>query len=403
MSLTKSCRIALTFALIALSPMSYAHADDVEEKDNTQLVQEDISDIEPSGIVNVQAVGKYSTQEGDYANSNGSAQILWDVQWSTSHGPGGDRYIYMLNETDIFVPKAVESIHLTLGQAVSSYFDEESIENDSVVSSQQVEKSKNREDVRTMIELKKDPGDIDFNSFYQDDNGKWKRIFAGEDIPENYTKENMLDVGSVAYVQEDLRNLPKGSIIPEGIDESNLEDYKMIRIASDKKGMHTVRVSGTINVSGAKSDVYVPLRATNRIHYVNFDRQIENIPSQEIKNDAGEMVKKDWVSPGPLPSFSIKDKNINKENAKIYAHNVNQLAGFYTTENCNVTMNTYDKNGQSVINSAGIEKIGRDVYDINDIKRGTEKEDSCDQSALRIKTDNISPVSYTHLTLPTKA
>lgn len=126
---------------------------------------------------------------------------------------------------------------------------------------------------------------------------------------------------------------------------------------------------------------------------MNFDRQIENIPSQEIKNDAGEMVKKDWVSPGPLPSFSIKDKNINKENAKIYDHNVNQLAGFYTTENCNVTMNTYDKNGQSVINSAGIEKIGRDVYDINDIKRGTEKEDSCDQSALRIKTDNISQPS----------
>lgn len=393
MNLKKYCKTALIFTLVALSPISYAYADGTERKNNTQLVQEDISDIEPGGIINVQAVGKYSTQEGDHANSNGSAQVLWDVQWSTSHGPGGDRYIYMLNETDIFIPKAVENIHLTLGQAVSSYFEEEHIENDSVVSSQQLEKSKTRNDVRTMIELKKDPGDIDFNSFYQDDNGKWKRLFAGEDIPENYTKENMLDVGAVAFVQEDLKSLPKGSIIPEGIDESNLDDYKMIRIASDKKGMHTVRVSGTINVSGAKSDVYVPLRATNRIHYVNFDRQIENVPSQEIENDAGEMIKKDWVSPGPLPSFSIKDKKINKENAEIYDHDVNQLAGFYTTENCKVTMNTYDKNGQSVINSAGIEKIGRDIYDINDIERGTEKEDGCDQSALRIKTDNISQLN----------
>ena len=80
------------------------------------------------GGVNVQSVGNYSKQEGDYANDKNTAQVMWDVQWSPMYAPGkeiiGGRtsyksYPYMLNETDIFVPKAVKSIHLTLGQATS--------------------------------------------------------------------------------------------------------------------------------------------------------------------------------------------------------------------------------------------------------------------------------------------
>lgn len=394
MNLKKFCMSTFLSILTTSSLIAYAHADDLEYKDDEQLMQEDVSDIEPGGMINVQGVGKYSTQEGADANSNGSAQVLWDVQWSTSHGPGGDRYIYMLNETDIFVPKAVENIHLTLGQAVSSYFETEDVQKDDVISSQEVEKARIRNDVRTMIELKKDTGDIDFNSFYQDDNGKWKRIFAGEDTPENYTKENMLDVGSVAYVQEDLKSLPKGTILPEGINDENLKDYKMIRIASDKKGMHTVRVSGTINVSGAKSDVYVPLRATNKIHRVGFDRMIiNNLEEYYQTEDAHLSGAEDIISMGELPEFSINNKKVNKNNADIYNHEANQLAGFYTTDQCKVTLNTYDENGDSVTNSAGLQKIEKDIYDINDIERGKEKEDGCDQSALRINTDNIRRMS----------
>lgn len=141
MNFKKSCMATLLSVLTASPLIGYAHADDLEHKDNDQLIQEDVSDIEPGGIINVQGVGKYSTQKGDYANSNGSAQVLWDVQWSTSHGPGGDRYIYMLNETDIFVPKAVENIHLTLGQAVSSYFEKEDVQGSGVSSSQEIEKA----------------------------------------------------------------------------------------------------------------------------------------------------------------------------------------------------------------------------------------------------------------------
>ena len=370
------------------TPIVYANDLNSQNGEYT-TVDENIADIESGGIVNVQGVGKYSTQEGADVNGNGTAQVLWDVQWSTSDGPGGQNYIYMLNETDIFVPKAVENIHLTLGQAVSSSFEDKSIQADNIVSSQEVEKAKTRNDVRTMIELKQDPGDIDFNSFYQDDSGQWKRLFAGEDIPENYTKDNMLDVGSVAYVQEDLTKLPEDAKVPEGVDESNLDEYKMIRIASDKKGMHSVRVSGTINVSGAKSDVYVPLRATNRIHYVGFDRQIIYQHAQETINPVtGETVRQDWISTGPLPAFSIRDKKINNEHSQTYAHEANQLAGFYTTDQCKVTLNTYSDT-ENVINSAGLDKIQKDIYDINDIQRGTEKEDGCDQSALRINTDNI--------------
>lgn len=394
MNFKESCMATLLSVLTVSSLIGYAHADYLEHKDNDQLIQEDVSDIEPGGIINVQGVGKYSTQKGDYTNSNGSAQVLWDVQWSTSHGPGGDRYIYMLNETDIFVPKAVENIHLTLGQAVSSYFEKEDIQGNGVSSSQEIEKAKVRNDVRTMLELKQDPGDIDFNSFYQDDNGKWKRVFAGEDVPENYTKENMLDVGSIAYVQEDLKSLPKGTILPEGIDDENLKDYKMIRIASDKKGMHTVRVSGTINVSGAKSDVYVPLRATNKIHRVGYDRMIINNLEEYSQSEDGHVSgTENMISMGALPEFSIKDKKVNKRNADIYSHEANQLAGFYTTDQCKVTLNTYDENGDAVINSVGLQKIEKDIYDINDIERGKEKEDGCDQSALRINTDNIRRMS----------
>lgn len=200
----------------------------------------------------------------------------------------------------------------------------------------------------------------------------------------------MLDVGSVAYVQEDLKSLPKGTILPEGINDENLKDYKMIRIASDKKGMHTVRVSGTINVSGAKSDVYVPLRATNRIHRVGYDRMIINNLEEYSQSEDGHVSDtENMISMGALPEFSIKDKKVNKRNADIYSHETNQLAGFYTTDQCKVTLNTYDENGDAVINSAGLQKIEKDIYDINDIERGKEKEDGCDQSALRINTDNI--------------
>ncbi|WP_141750492.1 hypothetical protein [Corynebacterium sp. HMSC055D05] len=321
------------------------------------------------GGVNVQAVGNYSKQEGDYANDKNTAQVMWDVQWSPVYAPGdhGDwlkHYPYMLNETDIFVPKAVKDIHLTLGQAQSLGDSEKSaeqllehLEKDSYYSWQP---NITRNDVREMIELRPDKGGVDFNSFYQDDNGNWKRLYAGDGSKEKRTAQNMLDVGSFAYVQEDLTKLPEGVNLPEGIDESNLSEYKMIRIASDKKGMHTVRVSGTINVNGAKSDVYVPLRATNRLRYVDFDRKIVDRVGKEFTDpQTGKKKTADWINPGPLPEFSITDPEVNKRNAEIYAKPINAVAGFDTTEKCKPTTNTVVE-GSSIINTAGLEKINDD-------------------------------------------
>ncbi|MDK8898781.1 hypothetical protein QP999_12695 [Corynebacterium sp. MSK004] len=324
------------------------------------------------GGVNVQAVGNYSKQEGDYANDKNTAQVMWDVQWSPVYAPGdhGDwleHYPYMLNETDIFVPKAVKDIHLTLGQAQSLGDSEKSaeqlleyLENDNYYS---WKPNITRNDVREMIELRPDKGGVDFNSFYQDDNGNWKRLYAGDGSKEKRTAQNMLDVGSFAYVQEDLTKLPEGVNLPEGIDKSNLSEYKMIRIASDKKGMHTVRVSGTINVNGAKSDVYVPLRATNRLRYVDFDRKIVDRVGKEFTDpQTGKTKTADWINPGPLPEFSITDPEVNKRNAEIYAKPINTIAGFDTTEKCKPVTNTYEE-GSSIINTAGLEKINDDEVD----------------------------------------
>ena len=324
------------------------------------------------GGVNVQAVGNYSKQEGDYANDKNTAQVMWDVQWSPVYAPGDhedwlEHYPYMLNETDIFVPKAVKDIHLTLGQAQSLGNSEKSaeqllerLEKDSYYSWQP---NITRNDVREMIELRPDKGGVDFNSFYQDDNGNWKRLYAGDGSKEKRTAQNMLDVGSFAYVQEDLTKLPEGVNLPEGIDESNLSEYKMIRIASDKKGMHTVRVSGTINVNGAKSDVYVPLRATNRLRYVDFDRKIIDRVGKEFTDpQTGKKKTADWINPGPLPEFSIADPEVNKRNAEIYAKPINAVAGFDTTEKCKPTTNTVVE-GSSIINTAGLEKINDDEVD----------------------------------------
>lgn len=326
------------------------------------------------GGVNVQAVGNYSKQEGDYANDKNTAQVMWDVQWSPMYAPGkeiiGGRtsyksYPYMLNETDIFVPKAVKSIHLTLGQATSLEGRRDVIENN-IGDTEKGEYSgdgvwrETRNDVRTMIDLRPDKGGVDFNSFYQDDNGNWKRLYAGNGSQESETPENMLDVGSFAYVQEDLTKLPEGVNLPEGIDESNLSEYKMIRIASDKKGMHTVRVSGTINVNGAKSDVYVPLRATNRLRYVDFDRKIVDRVGKEFTDSkTGKKKTADWINTGALPEFSITDPEVNKRNAEVYAKPINAVAGFDTTDKCKPTTNTY-VDGSSIINTARLEKINDD-------------------------------------------
>lgn len=330
------------------------------------------------GGVNVQGVGKYSTQEGDFANNNKTAQVMWDVQWSPMYSSYHDGYQYMLNETDIFVPKAVKNIHLTLGQAQSlqANFDygegddrdpvEEGIENENkgkYDNNSHDYRAVTRNDVRTMIELRKDTGDIDFNSFYQDENGKFKRLYAGGEDKKFHTPENMLDVGSVAYAVDDLTELPDGTILPAGINKDNLSEYKMIRLASDKKGMHTVRVSGTINVNGANSDVYVPLRATNRLNFVDVDRSITDRQTKEFVHPVtGKKKKAEWIPTGKLPEFSITDAAVNERNAKIYNKDINAAAGFDTTDSCKPVTNTVDEQ-QSIVNSAGLVTINDDHED----------------------------------------
>lgn len=63
MNFKESCMATLLSVLTVSSLIGYAHADDLEHKDNDQLIQEDVSDIEPGGIINVQGIGKYSTQK----------------------------------------------------------------------------------------------------------------------------------------------------------------------------------------------------------------------------------------------------------------------------------------------------------------------------------------------------
>lgn len=366
-----------------------------------------------SQLVNVQGVGKYSTQEGDFANNNKTAQVMWDVQWSPMYSVPYRKYPYMLNETDIFVPKAVENIHLTLGQAQSlkSNLDydedddwnpvEEGINNEQEGNYEENKynpyEAVTRNDVRTMIELRKDTGDIDFNSFYQDENGKFKRLYAGSENGKDHIPENILDVGSVAYVVDDLSELPDGTILPAGINKDNLSEYKMIRLASDKKGMHTVRVSGTINVNGANSDVYVPLRATNRLNYVNVDRSITDRQTKEFTHPVTEEKKKaEWIPTGKLPEFSITDAAVNERNAKIYDKDINAAAGFDTTDACKPVTNTVDKQS-SIINSAGLDKINDDHEDAKLLMGQSEDhllETFAVDDALRLNEENNEAEKY---------
>lgn len=379
------------------------------------------------GGVNVQGVGKYSTQEGDFANNNKTAQVMWDVQWSPMYSSYYDGYPYMLNETDIFVPKAVGNIHLTLGQAQSLEYkydydegDEWNPVEEGVNNERRGEYDSNtfnyeavtRNDVRTMIELRKDTGDIDFNSFYQDENGKFKRLYAGGEDKKYHTPKNMLDVGSVAYVVDDLSELPDGTILPAGINKDNLSEYKMIRLASDKKGMHTVRVSGTINVNGANSDVYVPLRATNRLNFVNVDRSITDRQTKEFTHPVtGKKKKAEWIPTGKLPEFSITDAAVNERNAKIYDKDINAAAGFDTTDACKPVTNTVDKQS-SIVNSAGLDKINDDhegakllmgqsedhlleTFAIDDVLRLGEYEGNVTEKYIRYNADT-NTATYTY-------
>lgn len=202
------------------------------------------------------------------------------------------------------------------------------------------------------------------------------------------------------------------SILNEvGLSAESDEVYDAIAIASKSRVNipQTARVTGTIDVTDANSDVYVPLRATNKIS--TFKRG-ENGHTVTALSDFK------WSDMGNLPEFSISDKTVNQKNAILYRDSLNAVAGLVGSPKCKPTMNVYDESNDANDGSVNpwyiiddalaqyddilIPESDRDnfrkfinVETESELQSGKDTvistnviaEDACDQSAHRILVD----------------
>lgn len=300
----------------------------------------------PQGAVNVQSVGKYRTQEGDHPDENGVAHLSWDVQWSPVLR---NRATYS-SVTWIFVPKELKNVTVEYRP----------IDSDETIP---LQLSDNIPKV-----------DDDFGDF------NWDLSL----------RQNILRFDASLADKDYLDMLQ--------LTENDAQKYQVVAIAGldySLTDVHTVRVSGDLDVTDAKSDVYVPLRATNRLTNFSFQHNDDEYKISGLSEYS-------WSNTGSLPEFSVEDKEINARNAELYKKAENSIAGLAGAEKCRTTVNT-----DSGDNNGGA-KVGEILYDLlgskddvlippedwikldNDYETSYPNawingpEDACDQSAHRI-------------------
>ena len=297
----------------------------------------------PQGAVNVQSVGKYRTQEGDHPDKNGVAHLSWDVQWTSVL----KNSVTGTSITWVFVPKDINNITI----------DYLPVDSDEAIPLQLSDNIPKVDD---------DFGDYDWGLGLRQNILKFDASLADKEYLDMF-----------------------------GMTDREAKKYQVIAIGDlATNNVHTVRISGDLDVTGAKSDVYVPLRATNRLTYFNLwgDRDLEIVGLKDYP----------WSNMGSLPEFSIEDKEINARNAELYKKAENSIAGLAGSEKCRTTVNT-----DSGDNNGGA-KVGEILHDLlgskddvlippedwiklmNDSKTYYPNvwingpEDACDQSAHRI-------------------
>ena len=242
------------------------------------------------GAVNVQSVGKYRTQEGAQPEADGTANLSWDVQWSPLYSiqdSSKEEQEEIYDITWIFVPKDISNLEITM----FNYGDDQ---------------------IPLSIE-QKIPSSLD-------DFGELNEAI---DV---FTHALRMSAGQA-----------RESILNEvGLSAESDEVYDAIAIASKSRVNipQTARVTGTIDVTDANSDVYVSLRATNKIS--TFKRG-ENGHTVTALSDFK------WSDMGSLPEFSISDKTVNQKNSILYRDSLNAVAGFVGSPKCKPTMNVYDE------------------------------------------------------------
>ena len=300
----------------------------------------------PQGAVNVQSVGKYRTQEGDQPDDSGVARLSWDVQYAAVMSD-------LFNGTSltwVFVPKDLKNITVEYRP----------IDSDETIP---LQLSENIPKV-----------DADFGEY---------NIDIG-------IRENIFRFDAALADKEYLEMLQ--------MTDDEAQNYQIIAIGEliwSQNSIHTVRISGDINVTGASSDVYVPLRATNRLATFSADDEHAIVGLSNYS----------WSDTGALPEFSIEDRDVNSRNAELYKKAENSIAGLAGAEKCRTTLNT-----DSGKNDGGA-KVGEILHDLtgskDDVLIPAEDwmrlrkdhqivrsqvwingpEDACDQSAHRILVD----------------
>ena len=312
------------------------------------------------GAVNVQSVGKYRTQEGAQPEADGTANLSWDVQWSPLYSiqdSSKEEQEEIYDITWIFVPKDISNLEITM----FNYGDDQ---------------------IPLSIE-QKIPSSLD-------DFGELNEAI---DV---FTHALRMSAGQA-----------RESILNEvGLSAESDEVYDAIAIASKSRVNipQTARVTGTIDVTDANSDVYVPLRATNKIS--TFKRG-ENGHTVTALSDFK------WSEMGNLPEFSISDKTVNQKNSILYRDSLNAVAGFVGSPKCKPTMNVYDEFND--VNDGSVNPwhiiIDDALAQDKDILIPESDRDNFrkfinveTESELRSGKDTVisaDAVSYTHLTLPT--
>ena len=324
------------------------------------------------GAVNVQSLGKYSTQEGSKPEKDGKAQLSWKVQWSPLYSVEYNRTSWVgadspiptkvessLNETWVMVPKDVSDIKISVEASPAAIIKEgeepkfHNLKRVSEFSSNLTVKNGSMSDTNF-------GSDPIYKSSYKDgitkkENPDSSEVFASSIYPEAIMVDTI-------YTDKEGRVYGTNKGRENDVSQSQ---YKLLRIKSKLPGVHTVKIDGTIDTSNSSSDVYVPLRATTRGHGVyddthkdydyqkhygyndgghskdyGFSREKAQIDNRVL--DRQSFLSRKGIISGPLPDFDIKDEKINEENAKIYAKEINQRAGFYSTDHCSPTINKYE-------------------------------------------------------------
>ena len=229
------------------------------------------------GAINVQSVGKYRTQEGAKPNNDGIAELAWDIQWAPLYQGFRES---PENITWIFVPNDLKNIKIT---AI----------NDDLSNTLDI--------VKKVPKTLKDFGNI---------------------LEETSAYSSALEV--------DMKNVDKEVLEKVGIASAAQSNYRAIAVVSNNY-YGNVRVSGEIDTQGANSDVYVPLRASNKL--------------TSFKEENGEqkvigLSHFSWSDMGTLPDFSISDESVNNHLGELYARAINQTAGLDGSDKCVPTINS---------------------------------------------------------------